>query len=404
MQVAGEIELVGDDDGVAIVGEPAAVESFLRRAGLHDQAQAFDLRRLRGLLKQGASLLEAGSGIAEQSAMYLKLTPESAKRLKDAGGLMKTKTKGVSHAMLGETGKASLKWLQVQDGPSSLLTNPAVLSGIGGLLSQMAQQTEAQELRALLVRMDEKLDDVRRQQRDEVLARLNAAVAEIDDAMLLRDGGDPATTWSKVAGLSEGIKRVEESALLALDALAEKIEGKRKAGELKKAMHEVEQEIAIHLASLARCIELRDALWILELDYVMATSPDRLDGHRLQLEKARDRRRAGIFDRTARLMTRLDSAGAIVNEHVVLHARAANAVISSLNSTADTIASFHQPLGVGSARTPLTAKTRREALRDPAQLRTAGKEVGRKTLVGAAAAGALVLTVATAARGGSKST
>ena len=32
---------------------------------------------------------------------------------------MKTKTKGISHAMLGETGKRSLKWLQVEDGPRS---------------------------------------------------------------------------------------------------------------------------------------------------------------------------------------------------------------------------------------------------------------------------------------------
>ena len=34
---------------------------------------------------------------------------------------MKTKTKGISHAMLGEPGKQSLKWLQVEDGPESCL-------------------------------------------------------------------------------------------------------------------------------------------------------------------------------------------------------------------------------------------------------------------------------------------
>ena len=47
-----------------------------------------------------------------------------------------------------------------EDGPGSLLTNPAVLSGMGGLMSQFAQQSEAQELKALLVSIDEKLDDV----------------------------------------------------------------------------------------------------------------------------------------------------------------------------------------------------------------------------------------------------
>lgn len=401
--MAGEVELVSDDDGVAVIGEPAAVERFLRRANLLEQAQAFDLGRLRGVLQKGSSLLEAGSGIAEQSGMYLKLTPESAKRLKDAGGLMKTKTEGVSHAMLGETGKTSLKWLQVQDGSAGLLTNPAVLSGIGGLLSQMAQQAEAQELRELLLRVDEKLDDVRRHQRDEVLARLNAAVTEIDEAMLLRDGGDPATIWSKVSGLSEGIKRVEESALFALDALAHKIDGKRKAGELKKAMREVEREIAIHLATLARCMELRDALWVLELDNVMATNPENLDGHRRQLEKARDRRRTGILERTALIMTRMDGAGAIVSEQIVLHVRAANSVVNSLNSTAETIEGFHQPLGIESSRTPLTLKPWGEAVRDPAQRKTAGKELGQKVVMGVALVGAGVVAYTKLPRGGSKS-
>ncbi|WP_454149328.1 hypothetical protein [Microbacterium lacticum] len=401
--MAGEVELVGDDDGVAVFGEPAAVERFLRRAGLLDRAQAFDLARLRGFLQKSASLLEAGSGIVERSGMYLKLTPESAQRLKDAGGLMKTKAKGVSHAMLGETGKSSLKWLQVQDGPASLLTNPAVLSGVGGLLSQMAQQAEAQEMRELLVRIDEKLDAVRRHQRDQILARLNAAVAEIDEAMLLRDGGDPATIWSKVSGLSEGIKRVEESAILALDALADKINGKRKAGQLKKAMREVEREIAIHLVTLARCIELRDTLWVLELDYVMATNPEKLDGHRRQLQKARDRRRAGIFERTALIMTGMDAAGAIVNEQIVLHRPAANTVVTLVNSTAESIESFRRPLGIESSRAPVTVKPWGEAVRDPAQLKTAGKELRDKALVGVGALGAIGLTVATMARSGSKS-
>lgn len=147
--------------------------------------------------------------------MYLKLTPESAKRLKDAGGLMKTKAKGVSHAMLGKTGKTSIKWLQVEDGTASLFTTPAVLSGVGGLMSQFAQQAEAQELRALLISIGEKLDGVRRAQRDDVLAQMEGAVAEIEEAMTLRKhGGDPRTLWDKVSGASVAIKKVQNNALL----------------------------------------------------------------------------------------------------------------------------------------------------------------------------------------------
>lgn len=184
-----EIELVGDDDGVVVVGDRSAIQRFLDHAALLSWARDFDLGKLSNAMNAGADVLTTASGVVEQSAMYLKLTPESAKRLKDAGGLMKTKTKGVSHAMLGETGKTSLKWLQVEDGTASLLTNPAVLSGVGGLMSQFAQQAEAQELRALLVSIDEKLDDVRGAQRDAVLARMKRAGEAIEEAMTLREHG-----------------------------------------------------------------------------------------------------------------------------------------------------------------------------------------------------------------------
>ncbi|MFZ1561767.1 MAG: hypothetical protein WAT37_17665, partial [Saprospiraceae bacterium] len=70
------------------------------------------------------------------------------------------------------------KWLQVEDGPTSLATNPAVLSGVAGLLSQFAQQSEAQELKRPLVKIDGKLDDVRRASGSGVLLSV-AAVRQV---------------------------------------------------------------------------------------------------------------------------------------------------------------------------------------------------------------------------------
>lgn len=102
-----EIELVDDNDGVVVVGDRSAIERFLNHAGLLARARDFDLGKLSNAINAGADALTTASGVVEPSAMYLKLTSESAKRLKHAGGLMKTKTKGVSHAMLGETGKTS---------------------------------------------------------------------------------------------------------------------------------------------------------------------------------------------------------------------------------------------------------------------------------------------------------
>ena len=289
---------------------------------------------------------------------------------------MKTKTAGISHAMLGETGKTSLKWLQVEDGPASLLTNPAVLFGIGGLMSQFAQQSEAKELKALLV-IYEKLDDVLRIERDKTLAKMRSAAAAIEEALIIREhGGDSKTLWDKVSGVSDTILNVQEEALLALGALAEKVSGKSKTGELKKATQEIERQVAVQLSILARCFELHDEFRVVELDHALATAPSSLEGHRRGVATAREERRANVLEHTGRLMVQMDAAGGIANENVILHARAARSVIDSLNSTAALVDEFHVPLGIGSGREALSRVPWREALRDPDQLWTAGKEVG----------------------------
>ncbi|MGY4856872.1 hypothetical protein [Cryobacterium sp. AP23] len=403
--MADEIELVGDGEGVLVAGDRSTVERFLAHAGLLMKAQAVDLGELSNILNAGADVLKTASGVVEQSVLYLKLTPESAKRLKDAGGLMKTKTNGISHAMLGETGKNSLKWLQVQDGPAALLTNPAVLAGVGGLLSQVAQQAEAQELKTLLIRIDEKLNDVRRAQRDAVLARMKSAAAEIDEAMTIRQhGGDPKTLWDKVSGVSGTILNVQDEALLALGALAEKVDGKSKTGALKKVTQEIESEVTVQLAVLARCFELQDKFRVVELDHVLATAPENIEGHRLGLAVARDKRRTSVLEKTSRLMAQMDAAGGIANENIILHARAARSVIDSLNSTAATVDDFHIPLGIESTRDVLSATPWREAFSDSKQRMTAGKEVGQKALIGVGTVGAVGLSVLTLVlkNGGSK--
>ena len=76
----------------------------------------------------------------------------------------------------------------------------------------------------------------RRPRQDEAAPR-----AAIDEAMTIRaEGGDPKTLWDKVSGVSETILNVQEEALLALGALADKVEGKNKTGELKRALMEIE--------------------------------------------------------------------------------------------------------------------------------------------------------------------
>lgn len=400
--MSGRIELVSDGDGVVVSGDRGAIERFLDRAGLRAEAAEISLRRLSAIARAGGEVAKTTSEVVEQSALYLKLTPESAKRLKDAGGLMKTKTKGVSHAMLGEPGRKSLKWLQVEDGPASLLSNPAVLSGVGGLMTQFAQQAEAHELKALLVRMDGKLDDLRRGQRDGLLAKLDGAAAAIEEAMTIhRHGGDPKTLWNKVSGESSAILEVQNNALRALEALAEKIEGKTKSRELKIATKDIEFEVALQLSVLARCFELQDEFGVLELEHVLATNPERLEGHRLGVAESRAKRRAAVIARTRTLMERMDTAGDAVNANVLLHLPTVRSVVDSLNATGSIVDDFHAPLGIETSREELPQPRWRDAARDPQQLKTAGGEVAKGVAVVGGAAATIVVGIA--AKNGSKS-
>jgi hypothetical protein len=295
--------------------------------------------------------------------------------------------------MLGDPGRVS-KWLQVEDGPASFLTNPAVLSGIGGLMSQFAQQAEAQDLKALLVKMDAKLDGIQRTQRDAVLAKLNRAAAVIEEAMTIhRHGGDPRTLWDKVSGESATIVEVQSAALLELGALAEKVDSKSNPRALRKATQEIARDVAVQLAILARCFELQDEFRVVELDHVLATAPEKLDGHRLGVAEAREKRRADVLGKTTRLMEQMDAAGETMNVQILLHARAARSVIDVLNGTAVVVEDFHAPLGIESSRKALSAIRWRAALRDPQQLKVAGVEVGQGAAMAGGAAAAFTLGV-----------
>jgi hypothetical protein len=78
-----EVQLISDDDGLAVIGDPAAVERFLAAEGLPSR----DLRlpRLRAGLGAAAAVAQAGSDIAANSGRWVKMTKESAQASRSTG-------------------------------------------------------------------------------------------------------------------------------------------------------------------------------------------------------------------------------------------------------------------------------------------------------------------------------
>jgi predicted P-loop ATPase len=204
--VSDDIDLISDGDGVAIVGPLEAVNRFLAGEGL--SSRDLGLGRVKpSLIASGA--LETGAKIAENSGRWVKLTKESAAAT-NKYGVMKGTGKGLSRGVLTENGKIK-GLIQFSRGGVETLTNPAMLAGAAGLVSQIAMQQQMDEIIDYLEEIVAKVDDVLRAQKDAVLADMVGVDLVIDDAMTVRGevGRVSEITWSKVHATSTTIARTQ---------------------------------------------------------------------------------------------------------------------------------------------------------------------------------------------------
>ena len=327
-----------------------AVSRFLESRELFEETRSFELRNLGPYISSGADALRLVSESVEKSGRYLKLTRDSARRVREMG-LMPTKMEGVSHAMLGDPGRIG-GWIQVEVGPSAIFGNPSLLLGVAGIMTQFARQQEVRELRNFLQNIDEKLDDVRRRQRDEVIAKMDRATTAIEEVMMIR-------VW---------------------------------------------------LAVLARCLQLKDEHEILELDHVLRTAPDSFERHRLGLSQASRERGEKIAAMSGAFIAQMTEAGGVAEKNVLLRAFSSQNVINSINGVGGLVEEFQKPLGLGiegaSSKNMPKNMALRDAIRDPQQLKCAGidlaKGAGKCAMFAAEAFAVTVVGTALLARVGAE--
>lgn len=295
----------------------------------------------------------------------MKLTEESAKLVKKHG-LRESSTSGLKTGVVkGSKGKVK-GFVEFVKTPGTTLTNPALLAGAAGVMSQLAMQQTMNEITDYLATIDEKVDDVLRAQKDEVLARMIGVGFVLDEAMTIREHGGRVNevTWSKVQATAATIAETQAYALRQLDALAEKLESKSKIGDLAEASKRAESTVGEWLAVLARCFQLTDAIAILELDRVFDAAPSELDAHRRGLRAARQDRLDTISRSTDGVMARLDAAASRANAKVLMHPNASPAVVQSRDHVSVAVAGFEGRLGIESGRQPMDATRWREAALD----------------------------------------
>ncbi|MEZ5092753.1 hypothetical protein [Nocardioides sp.] len=277
----------------------------------------------------------------------MKLTKESA-QLVDKHGLRRSGQSGLETGVIrGKKGQVK-GFVEFARTPGASITNPAVLAGAAGIMAQVAMQQTMDEITDYLAAIDEKVDDVLRAQKDAVLAKMIGVGFVIEEAMTTREHGGRVNevTWSKVQGAPGTIAETQAYALRQLDALAEKLEGKAKVGDLAKAAREAESTAQEWLAVLARCFQLQEAIAVIELDRVLDAAPDDLDGHRRGLQAARRDRLEVISRCTEHLLARMDAAAATANKQVLTHPSKSREVVASSNHVAGSVGEFRERLGI----------------------------------------------------------
>ena len=360
--MGNEIELVTDGDSLAVIGNPADIERFLADQGLNNApSKALDLHRLSPSVGAGGMALQVGSELAMNSGRWVKLTAESAQAVKQYG-LMATKTPGVSHAMIGKPGEVK-QWLQIAKGPTSLLRGPLAFSALSAMMQQQAIQQQMDQIVEYLQEINAKVDDILRNQKDGVFAKIIGVDLVIEEALTVREqvGRVSEITWSKIQTSSAVLAETQAYAIRQLEAIAGKLETKGNPGKIAKAAEEAEPAVREWLAVLARCFQLQDGVAVLELDRVLDSAPEDLDSHRLGLAMARQKRLDLISNITGRLLSQMAETVRNANSRVLLNPRDAPAAVRSSKAIAAGVVTFRDHFEIESGAATNDAKRWSEA-------------------------------------------
>ncbi|MDQ1176213.1 hypothetical protein [Microbacterium sp. SORGH_AS_0421] len=358
-----DVEVISDGDGLVFVGEPTQVAKFVAASGL--PSTSFDIAKLTPSVAAGAAVLNAAADISASAGRWVKLTEESAKAARLLPVVQNSSTKFWHATTRGDKGRF-VKNLQFVTKPGSplakpgaLLTNPAILAGVGGIMAQYAMQQTMEEITDYLAKIDAKVDDVLRAQKDAVLSEMIGVEMLIDEAIVVRDtvGRVSEVTWSKIQNSASTIARTQAYALRQLDAIADRIERTAKIGDLADLAKEAQSSVAEWLSVVAKSFQLQEALGMLELERVLTASPEEIDEHRLALQTARQRRREVIVQTTRSLLTRMDAGAERANAKVLLNPFSAGAVVQARNDVAEGIGEFHARLGLAGQQSAVEARS-----------------------------------------------
>lgn len=347
LEPTDEVELVSDGENLLVLGKDRrSVEGFLRSKGLLEMARQIGRHQLAPMLRSSAHLTKTVSDTIAESSLWLKLTPESAEDIKEYG-LTESGVPGIAYAIAGTRGNIK-KWTKVDTTTRAQAANPAFLSGAAGMLSQAARQQEAEQLRELLESLDQKLDEVLRNQQDEILGDLDGIESQVrvTQKRLETEGEIDALTWSALFSTPVGLRQVQAKALHKIKGIAEDLGGQSRFNDLNQRLQKARDGVRLWLTVVARCVTALDDLAVLELEYCAVLEPHRFDARRMTLDSERQNDRNELLRNIAVLLQRMDEAANTANQNKLFHLRGVPKALDSIEMTQNLVKQFYDAFGV----------------------------------------------------------
>ncbi|NMM94266.1 hypothetical protein [Bifidobacterium oedipodis] len=370
-----EIQIIEDEQGFLILGDNAEIDHLLENKNLDSRAIKKQTLQSAG---KGAGLL---ADAMSQSGRWVKMTEESAKLVKQYGS---TGT-GVIRRSNGKI----VQYIKFEDlSKVKSLANPDMLTGIAGMMTQMALEQAIEEITDYLKSIDKKIDDLLQDQKDQSIANLVGVAHMVNETMMIRDqvGTVSETAWSKIAGCPQDVARAQSYALLKIEGLAKKLRETHDAAEAEKVAKQLYADATEWMSILGNAVQLQDKLYVLELDRVMAEEPQNVSQHREGIIAARKRRLKDIETKLLQLNTSIEQSANAIRKQKVFHPLSVTNALKMLDTSTEQIARFALSIGVESERVtiamaPRWADAAGQLISDGArQLESGAKQFGENAL------------------------
>ena len=330
------VTIIQDEQGITFLGDAGAIDLWLKDEGFNSKAFKAKAVQTVSMASKGA---QKASDAMVESGRWVKLTKESAELVAKYGtnGKKGNLFSGVARRKNGNI----VKHLQFTKADQ---LNPAMPTGISGVMAQMALEQAVSEITDYLKEIDAKLDDLLRDQKDQTVSKLAGISHMIDETMLIYQqvGSISETTWSKVSGCPQDIATIQAYAIAKIKGLTEKVEREQDPKQVRPLTQQIRQEIHQWLGASA--VKMQDQVSRIELARVCQEEPEQLEAHKKGVVLARNKRLEEIEQSLNALGRQLETKVGIVGGKVLLNPYSSPHAIANIESITGDLNTFASTL------------------------------------------------------------